>query len=137
MSILRIIALALLVFTLGACAHAQQVREREAAALAEFEQFAGEPIQNFRYVRGLEHWRSFDDQNLVIWTRGNQAYLLKLKNQCPDLHRQMHISIRGGFNTVDTKFSYIKRGQDRCRIEEIRPVDDKARKMARREAKAA
>ncbi|MBK8284721.1 MAG: hypothetical protein IPK97_07390 [Ahniella sp.] len=136
MTMLRVTFLALLTLLLGACTHAQQVREREAADLAEFERFAGEPIDSFRYVRGLDHWRSFDDENLVIWTNGRKAYLLKLREPCLDLHHQMNIAVLGSYNVVDNKFGYVKFGRERCRIKEIRPVDDMARKMARREAKA-
>ena len=137
MKFIRPFVLAMLVFSLGACTLAQQARERDATALAEFEQFAGEPIPRFHTFRELDRWRSFDDRTLAIWVGVNRAYLIKLRDPCLDLHRQMTIRVNGDNGFVDAQFGRIEFGNERCRIGEIREIDEKARKKARREAKGS
>lgn len=134
MNLIRILAVCLLTTSLGACAIAQEKRERDAAALKEFEQYAGPPIKRIRSFMPVDRWRSFDDQTIAIWIGVNQAYLLTLRQPCFDLHRQLTIGLTGRNGFIDAKFDRVEFGFERCRIEEIRPIDDKARKAARRVA---
>lgn len=129
------LVLMLLVLMLGACAHAERARERDAQALEEFERYAGEPIRRIHHFSTVDRWRSFNDRQLVIWIGVNRAYLLTLKDPCFDLHRQMAIRVTGSNGFIDANFDRVEFEQQRCRIGEIREIDEKARKAARRAAK--
>ncbi|AVP99732.1 hypothetical protein C7S18_22275 [Ahniella affigens] len=130
--------LLLLVAGLTSCAeHTRMVKARDAAALDEFRQFAGEPIKRIHQFQEVDRWRSFDDEHLAIWIGVNKAYLLTLKNPCFDLHRQLGIRITNTNGFIDAKFDRVEFDHQWCRIEEIRPIDEKARKAAGRAAKAS
>lgn len=130
------LALVLLTLLLGACAHAERTRERDAQALEEFEQFAGAPIRRIHHFTAVDRWRSFNDHQIVIWIGVNRAYLLTLQKPCFDLHRQLAIRVTGSNGFIDANFDRVEFEQQRCRIMEIREIDEKARKAARRAAKA-
>lgn len=132
MNVLKSLLLALPLIGLSACAeHMQMVKARDAQDLAEFKRFAGEPIKRIRGFTPIDRWRSFDDQNFAIWVGTNRAYLISLRQPCFDLHHQLQIRITGGTGTVDSVLSRVEFDQQRCRIQEIRPLDDKARRAAR------
>jgi len=134
MTLIRILAVCLLTTTLGACAIAQEKQARDAAALKEFEQFAGPPIKRIHTFTKIHRWRSFNDESVAIWIGTNRAYLLTLRRPCFDLHRQLVIGIAGSNGFIDAKFDHIEFGQMKCRIDEIRELDEKARKAAQRVA---
>lgn len=134
MNAIRILAVCLLTLFLGACAIAEEKRERDAAALKAFEQFAGPPIKRIHAFTEIHRWRSFNDESVAIWIGANRAYLLTLRRPCFDLHRQLTIGIAGSNGFIDAKFDHIEFGQMKCRIDEIREIDEKARKAAQRVA---
>lgn len=138
MKFMKPLFLLMLIAGLSACAeHTRMVKARDAAALDEFRQFAGEPIKRIHQFQEVDRWRSFDDRHLAIWIGVNKAYLLTLKNPCFDLHRQLGIRITNTNGFIDAKFDRVEFEHQWCRIEEIRPIDEKARKAAARAAKAS
>lgn len=137
MNVLKSLMLALPLIGLTACAeHMQMVKARDAQDLAEFKRYAGEPIKRINGFTPIDRWRSFDDQNFAIWIGTNRAYLVTLRRPCFDLHHQLQIRITGRTGTIDPALDRVEFDQQRCRIHEIRPFDDKARRAARLAAQA-
>lgn len=132
MSALRIGLLGMLAF-LGACA-STALKEREAARLAEFERYAGAPVEEIRAFQ-LRDFTSLGDTRLVVWTGVNRAYLLRLRAPCTGLEFQERIAITSTHSVVSRRFDTVRFEREQCRIDEIRPVDYKALKQARRAAK--
>jgi hypothetical protein len=118
---------------LGACTGMSRA-ERAQARLEEIDlyvQNAGEPISSFNFLGRLEEWHNLDDNRLVVRTSFNDAYLIKVMGPCHELSSVLTVGLtsRGGF--VGLGDSVIA-GRDRCPITEIRPVDYKAVREAKR-----
>ena len=107
--------------TLAGCASSPKLDYRE---------YAGEPIKSF-YMPDYDGWTPVSDNQLVVWTGINKAYLLSVKGYCPDLKFTNAIAVTSTGNTVD-KFEKVIVGRDRCFINEIRPLDTKQMKADRK-----
>ena len=122
-----ICAFALLVLT--ACASAGP-RERMAARLAEFERHAGAPVEDFRFW-SMDSWEALGRETLVVWTRPNEAWLLRVDTPCRDIEWANTIGLTSSVGRVHTRFDSVVFEHQRCRINEIRPVDGRALKAER------
>ncbi len=131
-------AIALLIvtvaMTLAACSGLGR-REDDQTVLARYLDYAGEPVDQFRYSGRLNNWRPLSSDRAVVWTGVNDAYLLSLGGACPDLEFAHTIALtQRGAHVARGDYIRLPRGQ-RCVITEIRPVDYKALKQAEREAR--
>jgi Family of unknown function (DUF6491) len=99
---------------LASCANSPQL---------EYSDYAGEPVKSF-YMDSLDGWSPASKNQVVVWTRLNQAYLVTVNGYCPDLRYANVIGVTSTGNTVD-KFEKVLVGRDRCFIREIRPIDTK------------
>jgi len=127
---LLLVALAL---TLAACSGLGR-REDDQTVLARYLDFAGEPVDQFRYGVRINNWRPLGGDRLVVWTGINDAYLLEV-SACPDLDFAHTIALTQRGSHV-TRGDYVRMARGvRCTITEIRPVDYKALKQAEREAR--
>lgn len=115
---------------LSACA-AQGPREREAENLAEFTRHAGAPVESFHFWR-LDRWETLGRDHLVVWTRMNEAWLLRVMEPCNGLEFANALALSSTNNRVYRSFDAVLFDKQRCRIAEIRPVDGKALKAERR-----
>jgi hypothetical protein len=105
---------------LGACSNVPY-RERMATRLAQFERYAGEPIDKFHFWR-MENWEVLGNNKLVVRTTLRDAYLITVENACPELEWANSVGVTSTINEVSTRFdSVVVRGW-KCRISEIRPV---------------
>jgi hypothetical protein len=100
-------------------------RERDAARLAQFESVAEAPVDSFRFWT-LHKWESLGPEAIAVWTRLNEAYLLRVDKPCVGLEYARAIGLSSSANTVNRRFDTVNFGDQRCRIAEIRPVDAKA-----------
>ena len=116
-----LVVTALAAATLAGCASSPKLDYRE---------YAGEPIKSF-YMVDYDGWSPVSDNQLVVWTGINKAYLLSVKGYCPDLKFANAIAVTSTANTVD-KFEKVIVGRDRCFINEIRPLDTKQMKEDRK-----
>ncbi len=116
---------------LAACATSPGPREREAARLAEFEAVAGEPVDSFNFW-DLQRWELLGPQSVAVWTRVNQAWLIDVELPCFGLEFAPAIALSSSQNRVSRRFDSVLFGRERCQISQIRPVDGKALKAARR-----
>jgi len=114
-------ATALAAATLAGCASSPKLDYRE---------YAGEPIKSF-YMYDYDGWSAVSENQLVVWTGINTAYLVSVKGYCPDLKFANVIAVTSTANTVD-KFEKVIVGKDRCFIDEIRPIDTKQMKEDRK-----
>lgn len=106
-------------------------REREAENLAEFERHAGAPVESFHFWR-MDRWETLGRDRLVVWTRLNEAWLLKVAEPCSGLEFANALALSSTNNRVYRSFDAVLFEKQRCRIAEIRPVDGKALKAEQR-----
>lgn len=96
-------------------------KERHAQALAEYQQFADPPVNQFPYFR-LERWEVLGRDKLVVWTSVRNVYLLTVNGGCPDLEWTQTISLTSNVNQISKNFdSVIARGL-KCQIRQIEPI---------------
>lgn len=126
-------AMLALLGALAGCASDGGPREREAEKLALYEQFAGEPVKDFAFWR-LDRWDVLGDYDLAVWTTLNDAYLIRVSKPCSGMSFANTVAVTSTQNRVHARFDAVLFEQQRCRISEIRPVDGKAYKAARRDA---
>lgn len=106
-------------------------RERMAARLAQVEAHAGDPVESFRFWQ-LDRWESLGRAELLVWTRPNEAWLLRVDEPCRDLEYANTLALSSSVGRVHRRFDAVLFEHQRCRIAEIRPVDGRALKTARR-----
>lgn len=125
MSVIRRLLAMSLVMLLAACAstpYAQRISERQAAYAAA----AGAPVRSFRFFN-LYSWEPLSDDQLAVYTRSNEAWLLDLAGGCQQLTFANSIGITSNINQVMVGFDKVLtgRGNFPCTITQIRPIDVK------------
>lgn len=85
---------------------------------------AGAPVNSFHYF-SLWSWEPLSNQQLAVYTRSNEAWLLDLDGSCRNLEFTNHIGLTSSASEVSVKFDRVLTGpQDApCFIKQIRPVD--------------
>lgn len=106
-------------------------RERAAVRLAEFEQAAGAAVEDFHFWR-LDGWETLGPTAIAVWTRPNEAWLIRIKSPCSGLEFAHGIGLTSTHGRVYRRFDAVLFEHQRCRIAEIRPVDGRALKIERR-----
>lgn len=135
--------LALSLSSLSACATgAKTPSARDADTRALYQAHTGAPVDKFRLFGRLTRWESLGDSALVVWTRPSEAWLLDLTGPCPDLEHAYAIGLTDSAGSVHARFDKVlvsSRSPVKlpCFIAQIRPVDTKALKVARDQARAA
>jgi hypothetical protein len=120
----------LLMVSLVACA-GPGPRQRQAAALERHMMFAGEPVESF-YLRLMQEWQPLGETHVVVYTALNEAWLLALDQPCSGLDFAQAIQLTSTGSRVFNRFDSVRFDQQFCRIQEIRPIDVRAMKEARR-----
>jgi hypothetical protein len=106
---------------------------RDEAGL-KYVDYAGEPVQQVTAMRGVDGWTPVSRNQLVIWTGINEAWLLKVWDNCPDLNFATAIRVTQTGNSI-SRFEKVIAGRDTCPIEEIRPIDVSRMKADRKAAR--
>lgn len=128
----RAALLALLLATVGSCAvPGTGPRERELARLEEVEAHAGAPVADFHFWT-IDRWEGLGPEAVMIWTRVNEAWLIRVRLPCSGLEFAQTIALTSTHNRVYRVHDAVLFERQRCRIAEIRPVDGRALKQARR-----
>ena len=131
-----------LLFSLGAfglgCASTPSLSDSEKLGL--YNAHAGAPVKSFRYFGSINSWTALADDAIAVWTRPSEAWLLDLSGPCPNIEFAPSISLSSMMNTVSARFDKVTvhgagSMQIPCQIAQIRPLDVKALKQARREAR--
>lgn len=115
---------------------AQAMTEREAERLAEFQRYAGEPVESMPFWR-LQSYEALGTEAVVVWTAVNTAWLIKVLPPCTDLPWAKAIGLSSSMRKVNAKFDHVIAGKDQCNIASIQPIDYKAMRDARKAEKAA
>ena len=115
--------------------------ERDRQQLALYREHAGAPVDSFRYLGRMNSWTSLGDEAVAIWTSPTRAYLLEVYGPCNELAYASAIKLSESAGMVHARFDEVTPVGSGirslpCRIREIRPVDVKALREARRQAKA-
>jgi len=142
--ILSLISLSLLLALAVAACSSTGKQMSTAERLAFYEAHAGEPVNSFRMWGSLNGWTPLGTNNLVVWTRPNEAFLLDVTT-CPDLPFATAITLSNFSSTVTARFDTItpvgpgtnQMGRVPCRITQIRPIDVKALNQSREELRQA
>ncbi|MFC5524478.1 DUF6491 family protein [Rhodanobacter ginsengisoli] len=123
----RIFVLGLLAASLGlaACSsvpYSQRLAERQAAYAAA----AGAPVHSFRFYHSLWSWEPLGRDQLVVYTRPQQAFLLDAGG-CLDLDYTNAIGLTSNLGEVSVGFDKVLTGRRNlpCTITQIRPIDVK------------
>jgi hypothetical protein len=118
-----LVAMALMLFAVSASA---QQREWEKQQLALFQQHAGEPIKQFPMFY-LWEWQVLGPQQLAVWATIHDVYLLRVDKACNNLLWTHGLSVTQEMSQkVTEKFDFVVFRNQRCKIEEIRPIDYEA-----------
>lgn len=115
---------------LGACASDPNQTSRRDTKKDEYLRHAGEPVERIR-VLNVYGWTVIDREQLVIWTRPNEAYLFDLDAPCRNLEFARKIGISNFGNSIHARFDTLIVNRDHCRISTIRPIDTKALRAER------
>jgi len=107
---------------LAACASADAGKSAPASGGNAYVAHAGAEVGGFRYTT-LYNWTRVDDDQVVVWTRPGEAFLLRLRDSCPALGVVDAIVLDGFSGQVRVGLDNVVAGGMRCRIEGIRPID--------------
>lgn len=130
-----LIALALAAGLATGCASDAGLRND--AKLALYRQHAGAPVDSFRYLGRITSWTPLGPESLAIWTAPSEAWLLEVYGPCSDLEFAQAIQLSASVGRVHARFDRVTPlgtgvGPVSCHIREIRPLDTRALKEARR-----
>ncbi len=101
-----------------------QTREKQENALSRYLPYAGTPVDRFQFW-DLQRWELVGQYKVVVWPRLNEAYLLTVDSSCNDLEWKEAIAVTSTAHVVSRRFDSVVVGHDKCRINEIRPIDYK------------
>ena len=89
--------------------------------LERYEPYIGEPIRGFTAFR-MQSWQPVSRNQLILWTSINDAYLLTVSNNCPELMFTDTVRVTSTASNISTLDQVLVRG-DRCLIQKIQPID--------------
>ncbi len=97
-------------------------------ALARYTTYAGPPVQSFNWLGRFDSWEPLGKDHLLVYTRPNEAYLLRVRGPC-DLRfasgpvgiTSSHTMVYAGPDSIVVKQGI--QGTWQCVIDEMRPVD--------------
>ena len=116
-----LLAIATAAVLASACAGNGLKRSSGDQLLAKYEPYVGEPVKSFTAFR-QESWQPISRTQLVLWTGINDAYLLTVANNCPDMMFTNSVHVTSTTSSISTLDHVIVRG-DRCPIRQIQPID--------------
>ena len=99
--------------------------------LDHYSPYLGEPVQGFTFW-SLHRWKLAGPEKVIVWPTVKDAWLVTVEKPCPQLEWERGI----GFGSqqshqVQVRIDHLEVGNQRCRIEEIRPIDLEAMKKPR------
>jgi hypothetical protein len=111
-----------------------QTREVQEKGLAEYLPYAGEPVERFQFW-DLIRYELVGEYKVIVWPRLNEAYLITVDAPCNDLEWAHSIGLTSSVHQVNRRFDFVIAGKDKCRINEILPIDYKKYLADRKAAK--
>lgn len=97
-------------------------------ALVRYQTYAGPPVQSFNWLGRFDSWEPLGKDHLLVYTRPNEAYLLRVNGPCDVRFATGPIGITSTNSTVLAGLDSIVvnsgvGGKWQCPIAEIRPLD--------------
>ena len=97
-------------------------------ALARYSAYAGRPVKSFTWLGRFDSWEPLGKDRLLVYTRPNEAYLLKVSGPCDVRFATGPIGLTSTNYTVYAGLDSITvnggpGGRWQCPIDEIRPLD--------------
>jgi hypothetical protein len=127
---------ALALAALSATSVQAQTRETQQHNLDRYLQFAGAPIDEFPFW-SLYQWELVGPDQVVVWSTVNKAYLVKVEQPCAKLEWAHSVAVTSNQrHRVSRTFDFVIAEGERCKIDEIRPIDYAAMRKQAREDKA-
>jgi len=105
-------------------------------ARAEYERYAGPPVDEFRYAT-FDGWQVVGRDRVVLFVDVTRAYLVTVMEPCVDLGFTEHLAVSETLHTISRFESLFPERRERCPITEIRPVDLRQLNADRAAARAA
>jgi Family of unknown function (DUF6491) len=98
--------------------------QRQAQRQAAYAAAAGAPVNSFRFFTPLWSWEPLGSDQVVIYTRPKEAWLLDVPG-CTELPFANAIGLTSNLNQVSIHFDKVVTGRNQlpCAIQKIRPVD--------------
>jgi hypothetical protein len=96
--------------------------------------YAGDPVEQIRVMRGVDGWTPVSRNQLVIWTGHNEAWLIKVWDGCINLSFANAIRVTQTGNSI-SRFEKVLVENETCPILEMRPVDVARMKADRKAAR--
>lgn len=131
------IAAALAALLASGCAGLRQ-RDDGPSDRERYWYYAQPEVPSFNTWGRISGWRPLGRHELVVWTRFDEAYILRVDPTCLELDTVIGIRLDsrvGG--TISSGFDSVRVGRDSCRILRIFPVDYKLMKQEERELRKA
>ena len=97
-------------------------------ALARYDAYAGRRVKSFTWLGRFDSWEPLGKDRLLVYTKPNEAYLLKVSGPCDVNFAIGPVGITSTNYTVYAGLDSIvvnsgPGGQWQCPIDEIRPLD--------------
>lgn len=127
--------LIILVALLAASSAHAQTRDRQKEALDAYLPYAGAAVDRFQFWK-LTQWELVAEDKVLVWPRLNEAFLLTVDEPCRELEWAKSISVTSTANSVNRGFDSVIASGQKCRINEIRPIDYLKYKQDRRAKKS-
>ena len=118
---------------LAACATAPH--DDGVASLALYQAHADEPVSQFHYFGRAMGWQRVDDQHLLLDLKPRESWLLRVSPSCLDWGSgapTLGLTSRNGLVVARFDQVLVDGAPMGCRIEEMRRVDMKAVRAARK-----
>jgi hypothetical protein len=121
----RLVAISLVVTAmLAGCAADPHQVEQDNQRQAAYAAAAGSPVGSFRFFSPLYSWEPLGNDQLVVYTRPTQAWLLDVPG-CPDLPFTNVIGLTSNMHQVTVMLDKVLTGRRNfpCTITRARPLD--------------
>lgn len=113
-------------------------RARILKPCARYAAYAGAPLDRLTWLGRFDSWESLGNDQLLVFTTPNDAYLIDVTPPCTDLPFVQHIALTSTGSTVSARLDSVIVNKWQCQIAQIRKVDyPRMRSDLRQEAEAA
>jgi hypothetical protein len=103
-------------------AHAD-TRATQQKNLEKYTPYLEAPVDGFTFW-SLYKWQLVGPQKVVVWSTIKDAYLLTVETPCPRLEWAHGIGLTSAqSHQISKRLDFVTLARERCRIEEIQPID--------------
>ena len=119
---MRIRMIAIVLTALAGAAQAD-TRATMQETLDHYMPYVGEPVDGFTFW-SLHKWKLAGPEKVIVWPTIKDAWLVTVEKPCSRLEWARGIGLSSQQSRqVQVRSDYVQVGNQRCHIEEIRPID--------------